>query len=98
MPAPAIALWHCPPAIKARRFAPRQQVHGQVVAQRGRRCRGIVFVQRAELNKSIVGLLVDHRALFNPAHFVLIGLDSQKALAMLQHLKGLPVDHLAHAI
>ena len=55
-------------------------------------------MQRAELNKSIVGLLVDHGVLFNPAHFVLIGLDSQKALAVLQHLERLPIDYFAHPI
>ena len=73
-------------------------MHREVVAQSRRGLCRIVFMLLAELRKPVVGLFVNHGALFNPAGLVLVGLDPQKALAMLQHFERLPVRHLAHAI
>ena len=55
-------------------------------------------MQLAQLCESVVGFLVDHRTLFNPADLVLVGLDLQEALGMLKHLERLPVRHFAHAV
>ena len=73
-------------------------MHGEVVAQSRRGRHWIVFVLLGEPHKPVVGLVVDHRALFNPADLVLFRLDLEKAPAMLQHFQRLPVDHLAHAV
>ena len=79
-------------------FAPREQVHGKVVAQCGRGRHRIVLMQLAEFRESVVGLFVDHGALFNPADLVLVGLYLQEALGMIKHLEWLTVPNLAHTV
>ena len=78
-------------------FAARQHVHVEVVVQGRRRCHRVVLMRRRQLRKGLVGLLVDHRTLFDPADLILLRLDLQESLAAFEHLQRLPVHHLGHA-
>jgi len=70
----------------------------EVVAEDGGGNHRVRFVLLGQLLERVVGLGVDHRALFNPADFVLLGLDLEETAAVLEHLQRLAVDHGGHAI
>jgi hypothetical protein len=55
-------------------------------------------VLAGKLIEGIEGLGVNDGALFNPADFVLLGLDLEEAAAVLEHFQLLAVDHHAYTI
>jgi len=84
--------------IEAVGLAAGEQVEVNVVAQRGAGHDRVLPVQLGKLIEGGKGFAVDDRALFNPAHFVFLGSDAEKAAAVVEHLERLAVGHFGDAI
>ena len=59
---------------------------------------GIIFVLSGKCGEYAVIRGINYRAFFNPADFVFLCTDFEKALAVLQHLKLLAVHNLRDAV
>ena len=69
-----------------------------IVAQASRRDHRVIFVLGGQPHERIVRLSIDDGTLLDPANFVLLGLDFQKATTMFQNFELLTVGHLSHSI
>jgi hypothetical protein len=69
-----------------------------VIAQRTGRDNRVLLMIGSKMRECVVGFGINDRTLFDPANFVLLGLDPQEPAAVLQDLKRLPVDDFANSV
>ncbi len=76
----------------------RLRVHVEIVAQGCGCCNGCILVLVSQLRKAVVDLFIDDGMLFDPANFAFFGFHMQKAAAVLNDFKRLPVCDLYHDV
>jgi len=79
-------------------LAAGQQVHVEVVAERGGCGYGILPVIVGELDKALIGLALDDGVGLDPSDFILLRPDLEEALAALEDLERLAIDDLRDAV